>query len=296
MMRSGKTAGRRTAVAALFAVILLVASGICGHTVYAGGSSGTGAGSDRRVFDQAGLFTDGEAEQLERRLSGLREKTGMDAVLVTAENTGGRSAQEYADDFYDDGGFGVGEAASGVLYLIDMDNREIDISTSGDMIRYLTDRRIESILDESISYFKDQDYLGGVERMIEETAGYYEAGIPSGQYNEEAVVRHRSIRWYEALLAFLVSAFCGGTVCLNVKREYAMKQEQKQAAGFNMAYRADARFRFDDPKDVLINSFVTQQLIARAVSGGGSRGGGAGRSTVHTSRSGRPHGGGGRKF
>lgn len=258
----------------------------------------------RRVFDGAGLFTDIGIAELEEEIAGMREAMKMDVVLVTTDEAGGKSAPQYADDYYDEGGFGTHGDLSGVLFLIDMDNRELYVSTSGTMIRFLTDGRVEQMLDHAYTHAAEGNYTGVARQFLADTTAYFHKGIPGGQYNYDtetgAISVHRSIRWYEALLAAAVAVFCGGAACLNVKREYAMKQERGRAASFHMAYRANAQFAFHQQNEVLLNSFTTQNALPRNPRGGGGGtggfGGGAGRSSTHTSSGGRTHGGGGRKF
>lgn len=259
--------------------------------------------AEQRVFDQAGLFSEDETAELESEIERLRGQMNMDVVLVTADYAGGKTAEEYADDFYDEGGFGSGKDASGVLFLIDMDNRELYISTCGAMIRFLTDERIDSMLDRAIGDVASGAYGSAAEQLLADMEYWYRKGIPGGQYNYDAetgtVSRYRSIRWYEALAAVIAAAVCAGGACLSVKQEYAMKRQRRQASNYMLAYRANARFALQDPRDVIINSFVTQRIIPRTTSGGsrgGGRGGSSGRSTTHRSSSGRSHGGGGRRF
>lgn len=258
------------------------------------------ADGSQRVFDGAGLLTDADIATFEEQIAGLRDTMKMDVVLVTTDATDGKTSQRYADDFYDEGGFGARSDYSGVLLLIDMDNREIYISTSGVMIRFLTDRRVEQMLDRAYSYASDRDYAAVMHQFLADTLTYYQQGIPGGQYNYDTetgkISVNRSIRWYEALLALAVAVFCGAGACLNVKREYAMKQERRNAANFNLAYRVNAQFAFRNQNDILVNSFVTQRILPRNTGGGSGGSGGAGRSSTHTSSAGRSHGGGGRKF
>ena len=73
----------------------------------------------------------------------------------------------YADDFYDSGNFGYdGPHGTGVLFLIDMDNREIYISTCGDSIYYLTDARIETILDAAFDYVSNGQYYDAAKKFL----------------------------------------------------------------------------------------------------------------------------------
>lgn len=76
------------------------------------------------VFDEAGLLTQDEIVSLETEANELSEKYNMDIVITTTDDTGGLSSREYADDYFDYNGFGVGSEYDGILFLIDMDNRE----------------------------------------------------------------------------------------------------------------------------------------------------------------------------
>ncbi|MFR5601865.1 MAG: TPM domain-containing protein [Lachnospiraceae bacterium] len=255
------------------------------------------------MYDEAGLFTEEETRQLEDSVTQLREEIHMDVAVVTADQLDGKTSMEYADDFYDEHGFGVGKDGDGVLLLMDMYHRELTISTTGVMVRILTDERIDEILDAAIGGMADEDYKQAADVFLQMVGQYYQEGIQSDQYIYDSetgrISVYRSIRWHEALVAVIVAAAAAAATCVSVQREYLMKRTRSQAANFNKAYTADCRFLYQTQDDRLINQFVTQHVIARNnSSGGGSRSGGSGsgRSTVHRSSSGRSHGGGSRKF
>lgn len=48
-------------------------------------------------------------------------------ISVTTDDALGKISMEYADDFFGNGGFGVGNDYDGILFLIDTDNREVYI-------------------------------------------------------------------------------------------------------------------------------------------------------------------------
>lgn len=259
--------------------------------------------SDRRVYDQAGLWNQEEISRLESRIRELREQMKMDVVLVTTSDALGKTSRDYADDFYDQGGFGTRKDYSGVLYLIDLDNRELYISTSGAMIRFLTDSRIGETLDHGYDLAVAGDYKGVADSFLTDTGAWYRKGIPGGQYNYDPetgkISRYRRISLLEAVIALAVAAGSATLVCMNVKKEYAMEAVRSQASNFLMAYRADCQFALHNQHDNLVNSFTTQAIIPRPQSTGrpgGSSFGGGGRSSTHTSSGGRTHGGGGRRF
>lgn len=275
-------------------------------TAFAAQNQGSEDSMEQRLFDEAGLLSEKEKEYIESSLAACRKKTGMDVVAVTAYNDGRRSAMEYADDYYDENGFGAGKENSGVLVLLYMDapgqrGGESYISTTGNMIRILTDRRIDKIQDDMSGYLRYTDYYGALLAFTDDIEYYVDKGIQAGQYNYDTetgqISRYRSIRWYEAAFAFIVSAAVAGSVCLGVKSRYSMKQTDRERANSLLAYRADAKFQFGSTQDRLLNKFVTSVPIPRASSSsGGSGRGSSGRSSTHRSSSGRSHGGGGRRF
>lgn len=271
----------------------------------------TGAVSGQpRVFDQAGLFSETEIIQLEEKIAQCRKSTKMDVVIVSAYADGERSAEEYADDYYDYGGFGVGKKASGVLLLYYMDGPgqpggECYISTAGTMINMLTDERIESILDDVYGNLGNRDFAGATEHFLEDVKAYVKEGVESGQYTYDRdtgeIVRYHSIRLYEVAIAMVIAGILAGFVCLDIKKRYAMKQSSREVSNSLQAYRADCAFHFSVAGDKMVNKYVRSVPIPRNTSSGsGGRGhsgsSSAGRSTIHTSSSGSSHGGGGRRF
>ena len=271
----------------------------------------TGAVSGQpRVFDQAGLFSETEIIQLEEKIAQCRKSTKMDVVIVSAYADGERSAEEYADDYYDYGGFGAGKKASGVLLLYYMDGPgqpggECYISTTGTMINMLTDERIESILDDVYGDLGKRDFAGATEHFLEDVKAYVKEGVESGQYTYDRdtgeIVRYHSIRLYEVAIAVVIAGILAGSVCLDIKKRYAMKQSSREVSNSLQAYRADCAFHFSVAGDKMVNKYVRSVPIPRNTSSGsGGRGhsgsSSAGRSTIHTSSSGRSHGGGGRRF
>ena len=271
----------------------------------------TGAVSGQpRVFDQAGLFSETEIIQLEEKIAQCRKSTKMDVVIVSAYADGERSAEEYADDYYDYGGFGAGKKASGVLLLYSMDGPgqpggESYISTAGTMINMLTDERIESILDDVYGDLGNRDFAGATEHFLEDVKAYVKEGVESGQYTYDRdtgeIVRYHSIRLYEVAIAMVIAGILAGSVCLDIKKRYAMKQSSREVSNSLQAYRADCAFHFSVAGDKMVNKYVRSVPIPRNTSSGsGGRGhsgsSSAGRSTIHTSSSGSSHGGGGRRF
>lgn len=307
--KNGRIKRRLISCAALMMCVVLALLAVPVMPMAAGPAVVYGAGNkiveevpEERIFDSAGLFDARERAHLEEMAASYRDEMGVDLVVVTAFNDGRHTAMEYADDFYDYGGFGEGSDADGVLFLIYLDRPgsvtgDYWISTTGVMIRILTDKRIDTMKANVVSFLKDQDYVGAAQQFMRDVSYYVDKGIVSGQYNYDSetgrISRYHSIRWYEALFAVAVAAGVALSACLGVMRQYSMKPSRRQKENGLMAYRAGANFCMNNIQDILVKQFTTHTRISTS---SGGRAGGGGRSTTHTSSSGRSHGGGGRRF
>jgi uncharacterized protein len=247
--------------------------------------------ADKSVMDEAGLFSGTEESMLESSALALSDKYNMDIVITTTENADGKSSREYADDYFDYNGYGRGSDFSGILFLIDMDNREIYISTSGEGIKYLTDQRIESILDRVFdSGLAEGDYYSAAAAFLDETTFYLEEGIPADQYSEdEGSLEPNKLTAIEAAASLIASLGLGGGFYGSVKSGYRVKNPSNP-----FSYRNNSIVNLANQDDRFIDKVVTSRIIPRTPPAGG--GSSSGRSTTHRSSSGRTHGGGGRKF
>ena len=251
------------------------------------------------VYDDANLLTDSEADSIDAEITELMEETEWNIYAVTTDDAGGKSATAYADDFFDTHSAlssGGSTQEDGVVVLIDMDNREITISTCGEAIRYLTDSRLEAILDDAYEDVSDAEYAACLMTMLTGVKNAYEAGIPGGQYNYDTetgkVSRYHVITWVEVLFAVLLAAGSGAVVYAVVVGKYRMK-----FGAYQYDFRNNSNVMLRVNEDRFVNEMTTHRRIPRQTgSGGGSSHHSSGRSSTHRSSSGRSHGGSSRKF
>jgi len=244
------------------------------------------------VVDDAELFTENQIQELEVLVTKLSDDYNMDIVILTSFFADGKTATEYADDYFDYEGYGRGEDYSGILFLIDMDNREVVISTTGEGIRYLTDERIESIIDEVFdSGLSDGDYYSASLGFINSTSYYLSQGIPSDQHSVEGEYNSpKKVSIVDVLIGLAGSLGLGGVFQGSVRSQYKFKNP-----GNPFSYKSNSIVNIANKDDRLIDSITTSRIIPRTPPpGSGSSGGG--RSTTHRGSSGRMHGGGSRKF
>ena len=131
----------------------------------------TSYGDVPRLTDDAELLTDEEAAALLEDLNEASERLQFDMVVVTATETGGKTSEEYADDYFDDNGFGFGADRDGALLLINMEEREWWISTSGSGITAMNDDAIDQLGYELTPSLSDGEYLNAFELFIQYCEG-----------------------------------------------------------------------------------------------------------------------------
>ena len=99
-----------------------------------------------RVNDMAGLLTDSQEERLRGQIEDIAQEYQFDAVIVTVDSLDGKSAEAYADDYFDYNGYGYGTDADGILMLVSMEYRDWAISTCGRGLEVFTDYGLDYML------------------------------------------------------------------------------------------------------------------------------------------------------
>lgn len=229
--------------------------------------------TENRVFDEADLLSEEEESKLQKRIETVREDNSCDIVVLTTADAEGKSSMAYADDFYDTHDFGYEDAhGTGVLFLVDMDNREIWFSTSGDCIDAYTTDRIDSAIDVVYDNLKAGNYYLVFDGCIDSVGRYMSSGIGSQSFGE-------------AVLFALVLA---GVVTLVLMVVLVISRGGKVTVS-SSTYLVAASKEVYERSDIHYDTVVTTRVIE--TDSGSSGGGGS-----HTSSGGFSHGGGGRSF
>lgn len=293
----------RTCFLALGLLIL-----VCGSFLLSGYDS-----LDFKVFDDAKLLDGEEEAALQEDIVRLAGEMEMDIVIVTTSDAQGKSAEEYADDFYDEGKFGYDtDGETGILLLIDMDHRECYISTAGYAIEAFTDGEIDQMLDDIVSCLGAGEYYQACAVFLSGITNYGNNSQEAGngfynpdterfeEYTREELEKERESKRRQAVImaAFTrdsilthlgISAVIGAVslliMVLSVNNHKAVN---------GRAYVRPGSEQLRNHSDVKVNTTVVTRVIEKPHEGRTGQGGN--HSTVHTSRSGSSHGGGGRRF
>ncbi len=231
------------------------------------------------IFDQAGLFSESQKADIADKIALFKENTGMDGAVVTTNDAGGKTAQAYADDFYDNHQFGVGADRSGFLFLIDMDNRTYYISTMGKMKELLSESRIEKMLDHAEDDMVNGDYHLAALSILTDAIKY------SDRYQYDSATGHfkriRKLPPLKTMIAVIAAVIAGIASYSSIYGTYNLKRST-----YKYSYREKGQLNLTQKDDQLIDTFTTTRRIPKPTNSGGGGGGGGGGG----------HGGGGRSF
>ena len=238
------------------------------------------------LVDDADLLTDSEEEELETQLDEISERQQLDVAVVTVNSLDGKTAEAYADDFYDYNGYGYGDDNSGILLLISMEDRDWHMTTCGFGITAFTDAGMDYMQEQFVSYLSDGEYMEAFQKyatLCDDFITQADTGEPYDSNN----MPHEPLSpfWiFAALLLGFIIAFIMAS-----GKKSKLKSVKKQVAA--KQYTKKGSLTLTRNTDQFINRVVTSRRIERdddSSSGGGS--------SVHTSSSGTSHGGSGGKF
>lgn len=130
------------------------------------------AAETTNVKDYLNYLSETEVQELQSRINEISSKYSLDTVVVITDNTDGKSSMQYADDFYDNNNYGLGSEKSGVLMLINMNAREIWISTKGTAITIFTDSIIKTMVNDITRYLSNGNYTGASSEFLKKVDYY----------------------------------------------------------------------------------------------------------------------------
>lgn len=239
--------------------------------------------ASEKIYDFADLLTVSEEEKVYHIVDDFISKTGFDLAIVTINENNKFSAREYADDFYDYNFFGNDGEHSGILFLIDMDTREIYMSTTGKASSMYSDYRVDIILDAIYQDFSNADYLNGIIKFVTILENYDTMGLPSNKDSKYAIgIDGEVYREFPWLIVF------GAPIVITAIVIGIMIHKNKivRVATSSREYLDKNSLNIRTVSDRLISTNTIAVPIASS-SGGSSH---------HLGSSGRSHGGGGHRF
>ncbi len=227
-----------------------------------------------RFVDLDYVLEKDEAQNVTAELDEISEKLQFDIVVVLADGAlEGTNSQKFADDYFDNGGYGFGKNHDGALLLVDLTYREWYISTCGLGIKALSDSELDYIGETIAPYLSEGEY----EMAFITFAQLVEDEVSELKDAEELSFGEILVRIPIALLIGGGLAFIPVAVMKSKMNNVKMKQEASD-------YVRRDKVMITDSRDIFLYRTINRRLRPKE------------NSSTHRSSSGRVHGGRGGKF
>lgn len=226
------------------------------------------------VCDNADLLSVEEEIALKETYQKYAINENLDIVFLTYSDANGKSTMTYTDDFYDGLEGDYRYADDGILFAIDMDNREIYINTVGIAISELTDDEIDMFLDYGFNKISNEEYFECLDVMA-----------------EKALINMFGVK-YEGFVALFFQGFwiSIGIGILIIVLLFLLHNKANHKSSVDI-YLKENSYKVKNKNTIYLGSHDRVDYgyykSSSSSSGGGSS---------HRSSSGRSHGGGGRSF
>lgn len=238
-----------------------------------------------RLVDRANLLSADEEKALVEKLNEISKRQQCDVAIVTVNSLDGKTAEEYADDFYDNNSYGMGEGDDGILFLISMEDRDWAISTYGYGITSFTDAGQEYIMERVQPLLSDGEYAAAFQNFTKLCDEFLTQAKNDEVYDYDNLPKEPlSILWIPASLA--IGAVIAFLVTWRMKRK--LKSVGIQASASN--YEKEDALKLTEQTDSFLYRHVESRKKPK--NDNNSKGG----SSTHRSSSGRSHGGSSGKF
>lgn len=212
------------------------------------------AGSMSRVVieDDADLLTDEEEEKLAEVMLPI---TDYGYVCFKSIDVNSTSTSSYVKDYYHEN-FGK---SSGLVFLIDMDNRNIWIFSDGDIYDMVTTSKANTITDNAYKKATNEDYYGCAEIVFTQ--------IYKVLNGEKVVAPMKYVG--NALLAIAIALFINYFVVKALSSTHKISREE-------LVKGKKKAFSFDTPRAKHTSTSRRYNPHTDSSDGGGSSGGGGG--------------------
>jgi len=217
------------------------------------------------IVDNAELLSADEEKALITKLDAFTQEHKLELGILTVKDLGDKTAQEYADDFYDYNGYGYGENKDGMLVLYKPGKegeRKVYITTHGKAIDEIGDR-YNDILDVMIDYLVAEDYVGAFNTYITKAEEIVNPGTSA--------------------LGFVVCIAIGFLVAFIVVKSMTSGNRSVRSKVDAAGYTRPGSMILTGQMDCVVDRHITRNRKQE-------------KSESHTSSSGESHGGGGRTF
>lgn len=259
------------------------------------------------VVDEAGYLTAEEVVRVSSRLEAIRNAINIDVSLAVVKSTDGKDIQDFADDYYDYLGYGMGDDDSGILLVVSQSPRAYHFTTHARGEQVFNQRNISILKNEIEPYLRQNRYYDAfikysdtVKKILDPAQAVSKSVQNNNTYSSDYASANDGYRRRPEdsagifMAIWVLSLAMAGVVTYRVYANTKKVAKQTRAD----AYLNEGSFKLEKNLDIYLYSVETRSRKPEEntdnTSSGSHGGGGSGGS--HVSSSGRSHGGGGGSY
>jgi uncharacterized protein len=138
------------------------------------------------VNDYAGVFSSAEVSALDRKLGEFEARTSTQIFVVTLDDNGGYPASDLGPRIGEQWGIGQEGKDNGLLILMDMQDRDVFISTGYGLEEYVPDVIASRIVrNEIVPNFKNGNYYEGIDKATDVMISLLDGKFTPDQYRKQ---------------------------------------------------------------------------------------------------------------
>jgi len=139
------------------------------------------------VNDYAGVFSEGEAQQLSNKLNRFQYNHSTQIFIVTINQNDGYSTSMLTPMIGEVWGVGQQGKDNGLIVLMDMEARDVFISTGYGLEEYIPDAIAKRIVEKEIlPAFREGDFYRGIDKGTDVMIALLEGKFTPDQYREQS--------------------------------------------------------------------------------------------------------------
>ncbi|GIN92396.1 UPF0603 protein YdjH [Siminovitchia terrae] len=234
----------------------------------------------QRIYDNAGLLSDNEVQELEALAEKHSAKRDTDFIILTSNNEENKDVEDIMQDFYDDEAPGYDKPhGNTVILTLDMKKRDVYVAGFYRGETYLDDHRATLVRKEIAQDLSSGNYDKAFESFIKISSKYM--GIRPGVDPDNILFN----LWFQIIVSLAIAGAVVGIMAINTGGKVTV------SAG---TYQDRENTRVNHRRDQYIRTSTTKRRKpSNQSSGGGFSGGGGGGGVT---RGGHSHSGSRGKF
>lgn len=163
------------------------------------------------VNDYANVFSAAEVSQLERKLNEFEYRTSTQIYVITLDDNGGYPVSMLTPLIGERWGVGQKGKDNGLLVVLDMQDRDVFISTGYGVEEYIPDAIAKRIVEsEIVPNFKTGNFYGGIDAATDVMISLLDGKFTADAYRKQTASRGGSSIGGVLFMIILFSIIFGG--------------------------------------------------------------------------------------